>query len=160
VDHSDGSNHAILTALSRRDLQDIQPDAFIGLTLTLAKQDVDISSAADNYLCAPKATAFLARHGGYELGRVQGAILLYGAMPPALADKSLAQEVHSSNATARNTAVIVWSMILTEDSFRGMAALGDMKTFSGEAQRSVQYVRAPHAVPVTTVEVHTRAGPG
>jgi hypothetical protein len=86
----------------------------------------------------------------------RGAIPLYGAMPPALADKSLAQEAHSSNATARNTAVIVWSMILTEGSSRGMAA-GDMKTFSGEAQRSVQYVRTPRAVPVTRPSKYTRA---
>jgi hypothetical protein len=33
-------------------LQDVQPDAFISLALRLAKQEVDISSAADNYLHA------------------------------------------------------------------------------------------------------------
>jgi hypothetical protein len=49
LDHSGGSNQAILKALSRTNLQDVQPDGFISLALMLAKQDVDISSAADNY---------------------------------------------------------------------------------------------------------------
>src|ERR1700723_268618 len=79
LDHSAGSNQTILKALAATDLQDVQPDAFINLALRLAKQNVDISPAADNYLHAPKGTAYLARHGGYKLDRLQGAILLYGS---------------------------------------------------------------------------------
>ena len=156
LDHSSGSNQAILKALARTNLQDVQPDAFISLALRLSKQDVDISSAADNYLHAPKVTTFLARHGGYKLDRLQGAILLYGSMPPALVDKSLSQEIQGSNEDARNTAAIVWSMNLTEDSFKGLAALGDMKTFSNEARQSVQYVLKAQTVPVTKPPKYSR----
>lgn len=157
LDHSGGSNQAILKALAQTNLQDVQPDAFISLALRLAKQDVDISSAADNYLRAPKVTAYLARHGGYKLDRLQGAILLYGSMPPALVDKALSREVQGSNDDARNTAAIVWSMNLTEESFKGLAALGDMKTFSNEARQSVQYVLKAQTVPVTKPSKYSRA---
>jgi hypothetical protein len=156
LDHSGGSNQAILRALALTNLQDVQPDAFISLALRLAKQDVDISSAADNYLHAPKVTTYLARHGGYKLDRLQGAILLYGSMPAALADKSLSQEVQDSNEGARNTAAIAWSMNLTEDSFKGLAALGDMKNFSSQARQSVQYVLKVQTVPVTKPSKYSR----
>jgi hypothetical protein len=156
LDHSSGSNQAILRALAQTNLQDVQPDAFINLALRLAKQDVDISSAADNYLHAPKVATYLARHGGYKLDRLQGAILLYGSMPPALIDKSLSQEVQSSNEDARNTAAIVWSMNLTEETFKGLAALGDMKTFSSAARQSVQYVLKAQTVPVTKPSKYSR----
>jgi len=156
LDHSAGSNQTILKALAGTNLQDVQPDAFISLALRLSKQDVDISSAADNYLHAPKVTTYLARHGGYKLDRLQGAILLYGSMPPTLVDKSLSQEVQDSNEDTRNTAAIVWSMNLTEDSVKGLAALRDMKTFSIEARQSVQYVLKAQTVPVTTPSKYTR----
>jgi hypothetical protein len=156
LDHSTGSNQAILKALGRTDLQDVQPDAFIGLALRLARQDVDISSAAHNYLYAPKVATYLPRHGGYKLERLQGAILLYGSMPPALVDQSLSQEVQGSNVDARNTAAIVWSMNLTEESFKGLAALGDMKTFSNEARQSVQYVLKAQTIPVTKPSKYSR----
>lgn len=157
LDHSRESNHSIVNALARTNLQDVQPDAFISLALRLAKQDVDISPAADNYLRAPKVATYLARHGGYKLDRLQGAILLYGSMQPALVDKALAQEVRSSNEDARNTAAIVWSMNLTEESFKGLAGLGDMKTFSNEAWQSVQYVLKAQTVPVTKPSKYSRA---
>jgi hypothetical protein len=156
LDHSSGSNQAILKALAQTNLQDVQPDAFISLALRLSKQDVDISSAADNYLHAPKVATYLARHGGYKLDRLQGAILLYGSMPPALVDKSLSQEVQSSNEDARNTAAIVWSMNLTEASFKGLAALGDMKTFSNDARQSAQYVLKAQTVPLTKPSKYAR----
>jgi hypothetical protein len=156
LDHSGGSNQAILKALARTSLQDVQPDGFINLALRLARQNVDISPAADNYLHAPKVTTYLARHGGYKLDRLQGAILLYGSMPPALVDKSLAQEVQDTNEDTRNTAAIVWSMNLTEESFKGLAALGDMKNFSSEARQSVQYVLKAQTVPVTKPSKYSR----
>lgn len=156
LDRSGGSNQAILKALAQTNLQDVQPDAFISLALRLAKQDVDISPAADNYLHAPKVTTYLARHGGYKLDRLQGAILLYGSMAPALVDKSLAQEVQDNNEDARNTAAIVWSMNLTEESFKGLSALGDMKTFSNEARQSVEHVLKAQSVPVTKPSKYSR----
>jgi hypothetical protein len=156
LDHSGGSNQAILKALTRTNLQDVQPDAFISLALRLAKQDVDISSVADNYLHTPKVTTYLAQHGGYKLDRLQGAILLYASMSPVLVDKALSQEVQGSNDDARNTAAIVWSMNLTEESFKGLAALGDMKTFSNEARQSVQYVLKAQTVPVTKPSKYSR----
>jgi hypothetical protein len=156
LDHSGGSNQAILKALAGTNLQDVQPDGFINLALRLAKQNVDISPAADNYLHAPKVTTYLARHGGYKLDRLQGAILLYGSMPPTLVDKSLAQEVQDTNEDTRNTAAIVWSMNLTEESFKGLAALGDMKNFSSEARQSVQYVLKAQTVPVTKPSKYSR----
>jgi hypothetical protein len=77
-------------------------------------------------------------------------------MPPALVDKSLAHEVQDSNEDARNTAVIMWSMNLTEESFKGLAALGDMKNFSSEARQSVQYVLKAQSVPVTKPSTYSR----
>jgi hypothetical protein len=66
-------------------------------------RNVDIGPAAKNYLRAPHVTTYLPKHGGYELDRVRGAILLYGSMPLALVDKYLDPEIHASEPEVRDT---------------------------------------------------------
>ena len=156
LDSSGGSDTAILRGLSRTDLQDVQVDAFIALALQLSHRNVDIGPAARNYLHAQNVTVYLARHGGYKLGRVEGSILLYGSMEPASVDKYLSQEVRSADAETRDTAAIVWSMNLTGESFRGLAALGKMKDFSEGARQATQGVRKSRDVAVTRPPKYTR----
>jgi hypothetical protein len=105
---------------------------------------------------AKNVTATLLVHGGYRLDRMAGAILLYGRMPPDMVDKYLAAEVASSTGESRDTAAVVWSLNMTEASFRGLAALGDMSGFSIGAREQVRRVRQYVPLSVTRPPKYTR----
>jgi hypothetical protein len=141
LDPSGRSDTTIVEALARTDLAEMDPAAFVRLAVIVSTRGGDIGPAAHNYMTAPRVTAFLPIHGGFRLDRTSGAMLMYGSMASDLADKYLAIEVASTNAETRNAAAIVWSMNLTEASFRGLAALGEMTDFSTDARAQVRGVR-------------------
>ena len=155
-DKSGKSDAAVVDALSRSDLADVEPPAFIQVALQVAQRGGDIGPAAHNYMNAAKVTADLPAHGGYRLDRTSGAILLYGRMPPDAVDKYLAIEVTSKNLETRDAAAIVWSLNMTESSFKGLAALGDMANFSAPTREHVRTVRRYVRVPVTRPAKYTR----
>jgi len=155
-DNSGRSDAAVVSALSRTDLGEVDPPGFIDVALQVARRGGDIGPAAHNYMNATKVTASLPAHGGYKLDRTAGAILLYGRMPADAADKYLAIEVTSKNLETRDAAAIVWSMNMTESSFKGLAALGEMANFSTETREHVRTIRRYVRVPVTRPPKYTR----
>ncbi len=156
-DASGRSDSAIVSALSRTDLADVDPPGFIDLALQVSKRGGDIGPAAHNYMNAEKVTAYLPAHGAYKLDRASGAILLYGSMPADAVDKYLAVEMGSKNAETRDDAALAWSFNMTEASFKGLASLGDMKDFSKVTREQVDAARHYVRVPVTTPAKYTRA---
>jgi hypothetical protein len=155
-DKSGESDAVIVDALSRTDLDDVDPPGFIDVALQVSKRGGDIGPAAHNYMNARKVTASLPAHGGYRLDRTAGAILLYGRLPPDMVDKYLAAELTSSNGEARDTSAFVWSLNMTEASFKGLAALGDMNEFSRQAREQVRIVMQHVRVPVTRPPKYSR----
>jgi hypothetical protein len=141
MDKSGASDKAIVGGLSRTDMKDVAPDGFIDLCLQLSRRNIDIGTAANKYLHSENVTAYLPRHGGYKLDRLAGAILLYGSLEPGLVDKYLIPELSSSNPEVRNTAALVLSQNLTEQSFKALSSLGSMENFSKEARESVSFIQ-------------------
>lgn len=151
VDHSADSSAIVAQAIARADLSDVVAADYIRLALVLAREGADIEPIAHNYLNSKAdVTQYLVRHGGYKLDRTAGAILLYGVLPTDKIDEALSKEVNSEFAEARNSAVMVWSLNLTERSFKGLAGLGTMSGYSDEARRAVHHVLTPFEVRVTT----------
>jgi hypothetical protein len=151
LDHSAESTDVVVHAVARTDLTDVQPADYVGMALQLAHEGADIEPIANNYLTAKNdVTTYLARHGGYKLGRAAGALLLYGIMPTDKIDDTMSRAVHSEVAEVRNAAVVVWSLNMTERSFKGLAALGNLDGFSEEAKHQVRFVLTPFEVRVTT----------
>jgi hypothetical protein len=157
LDKSGASDPAIAQGLVGTSFPDIGPDAYLDIALTLSKRDFDIGPVAHHYMSEPNLVAYLARHGGYKVTKIEAAILMYGSMPPALVDRYLADEVTSSQQDVRDAAAIVWSLNMTEASFKGIKALGDMSGFSPPARTHVQTVLRYRAVPVTKPPKYTRA---
>jgi hypothetical protein len=155
-DKSGDSDKAILDGLTRTDFQDVDASGYIYTALQLSHRNVDIGPAANNYLHAPHVTTYLPKHGGYELDRVRGAILLYGSMPPSLVDKYLDSEIHSSDPEVRDTAAIILSFNMTEESFKVIASLGSMDGFSKYAKAQVTAVRGYQTVQVVRPSKYTR----
>ncbi|MCI0351240.1 MAG: hypothetical protein L0Z53_17590 [Acidobacteriales bacterium] len=154
-DRSGKRDQAVLDGLSRTDLRDLDMDGYIAVALQLSRHGADIGTIARKYLHEPKVTTYLARHGGYELNRVRGAILLYGSMQPALVDQLLAQEIASTGTEARETAAMVWSLNMTEASFKGLASL-DLHSLSEGARKWIEPVRRYRAVTPTVPAKYTR----
>jgi hypothetical protein len=151
LDHSAESTDAVAHAVARTDLADVQPANYVGMALRLAHEGVDIEPIANNYLTAKNdVTTYLPRHGGYKFERTAGAILLYGIMPTDKIDDAMSRAVNSDVAEVRNAAVVVWSLNMTERSFKGLAALGRLDGFSDEAKHQVRFVLTPFEVRVTT----------
>jgi hypothetical protein len=145
------SRDLVAQAVAKTDLADVQPADYVRFALRLVKDGADIEPIAHNYLTAPNdVTTYLAAHGGFKLDRLAGALLLYAVMPTEKIDDALSKEVNSASAETRNAAAIVWSMNMTERSFKGLAALGDMKEFTSETRRQVRSVLIPYEVRVTT----------
>ncbi len=142
-------------ALLTVDLADVQTAQVVRSTLRLAYAVYDTGPIAHRYMEAKDVTTYLPEHGAYKLDRVAGAILLYGSMDPVLADRYLAIEAGSPNSETRDAAVIVWSMNLTESSFKGLAAL-DVSKFSPATQKSIAAVRKWRSVKATTNPKYTR----
>jgi hypothetical protein len=136
-------------------LADVQPAQFVRSTLRLAHADQDTGPIAHRYMEAKEVTTYLPEHGAYKLDRVAGAILLYGSMNPAVADRYLASEASSSLSETRDAAVIVWSMNLTEASFKGLARL-NLSQFSQATQNNIAAVRKWHALKATSNPRYSR----
>jgi hypothetical protein len=154
-DQSGNSDEAILKGLLSADLQDVDPSGYVSLALQLSHRNIDIGPAANKYLHAPHVTTYLPRHGGYELDRARGAILLYGSMPPAMVDKYLESEIQSPDAEVRDTAAIMLSLNMTEASFKTIASLGTGDGL-GKARQQVMSVRTYQTVPVVRPSKYTR----
>lgn len=155
-DKSGDSDRTILEALAGTDLQDVDPSAYIETALQLSHRNVDIGVAAEKYLHAQTVTTYLPAHGGYELNRVRGAILLYGSMAPSLVDKYLDAEIHSSEPEVRDTAAIILSMNMTEDSFKALASSTTVDGLSKPAKEQVMAVKKYRTVRVTRPSKYTR----
>lgn len=150
LDHSAESSSIVAHAMARADLTDAVAADYIRLALVLAREGADIGPVAHNYLNSKAdVTQYLVRHGGYRLDRTAGAILLYGVLPTDKIDHALSKEVNSDFSETRNSATMVWSLNLTEQSLKGLAALGAMSGFSDEAGRAVRHVLTPFEFRVT-----------
>jgi hypothetical protein len=150
LDRSAESTGVVARAIAKTDLADVQAANYVGVALRLAQEGVDIEPIANNYLNAKNdVTTYLARHGGYKLDRTAGAILLYGIMPTDKIDEAISRAVNSDVAEVRNAAVVMWSLNMTERSFKGLAALGKLDGFSDEAKHQVRFVMTPFEVRVT-----------
>jgi hypothetical protein len=150
LSNSPESRDTVVEAIAKTDLADVQPADYVRLGLRLAHDGADIEPVSRNYLTATNdVTTYLAAHGGFKLDRPAGALLLYGIMPTEKIDDALSKAVNSGSAESRNAAAIVWSLHMTERSFKGLASLGDMKEFSSETRRQVRSVLIPYEVPVT-----------
>jgi hypothetical protein len=144
------SRDVVAQAIAKTDLADVQPADYVRLALRLARDGADIEAIAHNYLTATSdVTTYLAAHGGFKFDRAAGALLLYGVLPTEKIDDALSKEVNSGSAETRNAAALVWSMNMTERSFKGVAALGNMTEFSSETRHQVRSVLIPYEVPVT-----------
>lgn len=150
IDKSAESRDVVAQAVAKTDLSDVQPADYMRMGLRLAHDGADIEPIARNYLESPSnVTTYLPEHGGYELNRVRGALLLYGILPAEKMDDTLSKEVKSESAETRNVAAAVWSLNMTERSFKGLSELGNMTEFTSDAKRQVQSVMIPHEVRVS-----------
>ncbi|MGH9513921.1 MAG: hypothetical protein ACRD2U_17480 [Terriglobales bacterium] len=155
-DKTGDSDKTILDGLVGTDLRDVDPSGYIYVALQLSHRGDDIGPAANKYLHAPDVTTYLPAHGGYELNRTRGAILLYGSLPPGLVDKYLDPEIRASEPEVRDTAAVILSLNMTEDSFRAIASLGARSGLSKAALDQVESVRKYQAVPVSRPSKYTR----
>jgi hypothetical protein len=140
----------VAQAIAKTDLADVQPADYVRFALRLAHDGGDIEPIARNYVTAKNnVTTYLPAHGAYQLDRAAGTLLMYGVLPTEKIDDALSIVVKSDSADTRNAAAIVWSMNMSERSFKGLAALGDMKEFTSETRRQVRSVLMPFEVRVT-----------
>jgi hypothetical protein len=144
------SRDVVAQAIAKTDLADVQTADYVRFALRLAHDGADIEPIARNYLTSESnVTTYLPAHGGFQLDRAAGALLLYGVLPTEKIDDALSKEVHSASAETRNAAAIVWSLNMSERSFKGLAALGNMAEFSSETRQQVRSVMIPYEVRVT-----------
>jgi hypothetical protein len=78
------------------------------------------------------------------------------AFPPALVDKYLDTEIQASEPEVRDTAAVILSLNMSEESFKTIASLGAMGGVSKAAQKQVMSVRKYWTVHVTRPSKYSR----
>ncbi len=147
---------SVREAVENASLADVQPASYIRMALDLSRHGQDISRIATNYLEAADVTTYLPEHGAYRLGREEGSILLFGGLPADEVDRLLVPELNSQTGYVRNTAAQILSVNMTEASFKALARLGTMRTFSENARKSVNSVLTRKKVKLLGPAKYTR----
>jgi hypothetical protein len=149
LDSSPESLAAISKALLHTDLKDVDAPAYIGFLLQLSHRDVDIGALAEKYMTYPSVETYLPQHA-MKLGRVDGALILYGSMKPEIAERYLEGLAKGDDQNARAAAVFCLALNLTEASFRAFHAGISLNGVTSEDQkmiRSILSYKTPQALP-------------
>ncbi len=148
LDPSGASDNAIEAGLLQADFADASVARYLEVALLLSHRGRDIGKVAAHYLHAPAVDAVFP--GTKEkLDRTTGTLLLYGSMSPDLVDNYLSQEVKAPELYVRDAAAAVWATNMTERSFAGIAAMGDLSTVSPQGRPYIQNIMTWHALTPT-----------
>ena len=120
LDRSSPTLALIARAVASTDLGEVEPAEYVRMVIWLGKNGVDTEGLSLKYLRYPTVDTRVAQHGGWRLDRDGGAILLYGSMPVAAADRALIAALTAPEPHASATAAKVLAVSLTEP---GLAAL-------------------------------------
>ncbi len=156
MDQTPETLQVVLAAVSRSDLNDLDPAGYIRLVMRLARHDIDTGPLAEKYLRHRKVDTYLAAHGGMKLERISGAILLYGSMESGHADRSLAKAVDFPEVEARAVAIFILAHSLTEASFAALSKQTDLSALPAPGQHAVEGIRKHSALPPPASTKYTR----
>jgi hypothetical protein len=137
LDQSEESLTVISGSLARTSLKEIDPAGYLWLLVQLAQRGADTGFLADNYMRFPDVDTYLPRHGAMKLDRELGAVLAYGSMPSALADKHLTTLLAAEEPYARRTAALLLSLNLTEDSLKALSSLPGLESFPETLRKAI-----------------------
>lgn len=148
LDTTGASDSAIEAGLLKADFADASVPRYLEVALVLSHRGRDIGKVGAHYLHAPAVdTVFPGTKD--KLDRTTGTLLLYGSMSPDLVDNYLSQEVKAPELYVRDAAAAVWATNMTERSFAGIAAMGDLSTLSPQGRPYIQNIMTWHAVTPT-----------
>ena len=113
---------------------------------TLARRGVDgfdLATAGDRWLHYPDAHYYLPEHGAYEVGRLEGALYLYGSMAESVATPALIRLVSSLRDPARQDALYLLLSQATPEALRALRALSPA-SFPDTARAALEaFLRKP-----------------
>lgn len=139
LDSSPESLATISKALLHTDLKDVDTAAYISLLLQLSHRDIDIGPLAEKYMTYPSVETYLPEHA-MKLGRVDGALILYGSMKPQMAEKYLEGLAKGEDQNARAAAVFSLALNLTESSFRAFHAGISLNGVTSDDQKTINSI--------------------
>jgi hypothetical protein len=149
LDSSPETLTTISKSLLHTDLKDVDTAAYISLLLQLSHRDIDIGPLAEKYMTYASVETYLPEHA-MKLGRVDGALILYGSMNPEMAEKYLEGLAKGEDQNARAAAVFSLALNLTEASFRVFHAGISLSGVTGDDQKainSILHYEAPKMLP-------------
>lgn len=156
LDRSEASLAGVSYGLSRTNLQEASVLWYIQFLVQLSKDGVDIGPLAERYMAYPDVRVTVPAHGNMPLGREEGALLLYGSMQPALADKYLVTMLAAENSERRSAAALLLSLSMTEESFKGLNSLPGLDGFSPDVRSSIEIAMKHKPVNLTRTAKFSR----
>ncbi len=130
----------IAKTLAFTDLADLQIPAYVSFALDLAKADINTGVLARKYLEQEHVTAYVHQHA-MQLDRLSGGMLLYGSMPSGAADRFLISALRSPQAYARNTAMILLALNMTETSLATLDSLRKAGTMPDSVDAQIKAMK-------------------
>jgi hypothetical protein len=155
LDQSPASVIAVLDALSRSDLGEINPAGYVALALELAQQGVDTGGLAEKYLKYPKVDSFVPEHS-MPLDRLTGATFLYGSMPAERADKYLIPLLSSNDAQVHAASALQLAFNMTRESYRAISELQGIDDLPQQVKKQVVAAMAYHAPADKSIPTYSR----
>ncbi|MBI1850591.1 MAG: hypothetical protein HYR85_09640 [Planctomycetes bacterium] len=120
---------------SRADFADIDPQTYVQTLSKLGDDGMDISVAATRWL-ADGRTYHLVKHGGYEVGPLEGATFLFGSMDEAQATPLLAKLAQDPKYPKRELALRLLTYQMTAESLAALKQI-DLAPFPEEAKKEI-----------------------
>jgi hypothetical protein len=155
LDPSPASLEVVSDAVSRSDLGEINPAAYVELALELAQHGVDTGGLAEKYMQYPQVDSVVPEHA-LPLDRATGAIFLYGSMPDERADKYVTPLLGSSNKDVRAAAALMLALNMTRESYRALAELPEIDDLPEQVRKQVVAALAYHAPSGRSVPTYSR----
>jgi hypothetical protein len=138
LDCSPAGLAAVELGLSRTDLDEIDIAQYVRLVVGLGREGRDVEMLARRYLRHPNVDTRVAQHGGMLLDRDGGGVIMYGSLPPAVADRHLIAALKLPEPHARATAAKLLAVSLSAPALTALKTF-PWKTLPARDQDVIEY---------------------
>ena len=114
---------ALLDALGRVSLDDVDLRSWVATTSALGTEGFDTSALGRRWLAYPKAAYSLPEHGGYIVDRENGAMFIFGAEDETFATPALTEICRTSTGEVKEIAAWLLMSQATRSALQAVATL-------------------------------------
>jgi hypothetical protein len=157
LDRSSDSLRVTSASVVRARLDDVDPGAYVALSIALAREGADITPLATRFLAHPADKVSAPAHA-LTIDRMFGVVLLFGSLSVDRADAALTRALDADQPRIREAAAMTMAFLMTEDGLRTLSRSPGVQTLPAQVRAQIDQSRThvaykpPAAAPAFTRE--------